>query len=49
METMTRKTAIKKAREGYFEFIYDIKKGDNLVRYTTPVTGKRKEKYIEVT
>jgi len=45
---MTLSTAIKKARDGEFEFMYDIKKGNNEVRYQTP-SGKWKEKIIEIT
>ena len=44
---MRRETAIKKAKEGYFEFIDDAKQGDNLVRYQTP-SGKWKEKVIHI-
>jgi len=44
---MTIKTAIKKAKEGYFEFIDDAKQGDNLVRYQTP-SGKWKTKIIHI-
>jgi hypothetical protein len=40
-------TAIRKAKEGCFEFVYDVHPGDNLIRYQTP-SGKWKEKYIEV-
>jgi uncharacterized protein with FMN-binding domain len=44
---MSMKTAMKKARDGVFEFIYDAKIGTNLVRYQTS-SGKWKEKTIEV-
>lgn len=45
---MKFETAIKKARSGEFEFVYDIKRGQNEIRYQTP-SGKWKSKYIEIT
>jgi hypothetical protein len=45
---MKMQTAIRKAKEGYFEFIEDVKTGTNVVRFQTP-SGKWKEKQIEVT
>jgi len=45
---MTKLTAIKKAREGYFEFISDIKLGNNIVSYQTP-SGQWKTKIIYIT
>lgn len=44
---MTKLTAIKKAKEGCFEFIDDIKMGNNIVRYKTP-SGKWKTKIIYI-
>jgi len=41
-------TAIRRAKEGCFEFIEDIKIGNNRVRYQTP-TGKWKERLIDIT
>lgn len=40
-------TAVKKARQGEFQFIKDIKYGINEVKYQTP-TGKWKSKEIEI-
>jgi hypothetical protein len=44
---MKRTTAIKKAKDGEFEFISDIKTGSNEVRYQTP-SGTWKTKTIEI-
>jgi hypothetical protein len=44
---MKMQTAIRKSKEGYFEFIEDVRTGTNVVRYQTP-SGKWKEKTIEV-
>lgn len=45
---MRMETALKKAKDGEFEFIYDAKNGSNQVRYRTSL-GKWKEKTIEIT
>lgn len=45
---MTLATAIKKAKEGQFEFLHDAKIGTNEVRYQTP-SGKWKTKFILIT
>jgi len=45
VEEMMYKTAMRKARNGVFEFIYDARVGHNTVRYQTP-SGKWKEKSI---
>jgi len=39
MKAMTMKTAIKKAKEGYFTFKFDIRIGNNEIRRQTP-SGK---------
>lgn len=44
---MKLKTAIKKTKDGEFEFFQDAKIGINDVRFQTP-TGKWKEKRIEI-
>jgi len=44
---MKKETAIKKAKAGEFEFIYDIKLGTNEVRFQT-ASGKWKEKTIDI-
>jgi hypothetical protein len=48
MQKMTMKAALKKAHEGYFEFMGDAKCGVNFIKYQTG-TGKWKQKMIEVT
>lgn len=45
MQEMRFETAIKKAKEGYFQFQFDAKVGINFISYQTP-TGKWKEKQI---
>ena len=47
MKKMTTATAVRKAKDGEFEFVTDAKVGTNYVRYQTP-SGKWKEKYIEI-
>jgi len=45
---MKFETALAKSREGYFEFVYDARKGaGNLIRYQTP-SGKWKQRYISL-
>lgn len=44
MKTMTMKTAVKKAREGYFEFIQDAQFGVNTIMQK--VNGAWKEKTL---
>jgi len=44
---MRMKTALRKARDGEFEFIDDAKLGDQLVKYQTP-SGKWKAKVIHI-
>jgi hypothetical protein len=46
--SMKLSTALKKAQNGEFEFLYDAKEGCNEIRYQTP-SGKWKEKIIEIT
>lgn len=44
---MKKLTALKKAKEGQFEFISDIRRGYNIVRYKTN-RGNWKEKVIYI-
>jgi hypothetical protein len=45
---MKFETAWKATKEGKFEFVNDVRNGQNEVRYQTP-SGKWKTKYIEIT
>ena len=45
---MKYETAIRKAKSGEFEFIYEPRDGMNEVKYQTP-SGKWKTKYIDIT
>ena len=45
---MKFETAWKATKEGKFEFVNDVRNGQNEVRYQTP-SGKWKTKYIKIT
>lgn len=47
MEKFRMATALKRAKEGRFEFVNDAREGINEVRYQSP-SGKWKTKQIEI-